>query len=135
LQVLNTGVEALQAGDNFKLLTAGTVTGLFTSLDLPPLDEGLDWSTNKLETDGTLWVVVTTSPTISAASQSAGAFRFSGSGGTPGWNYFVLSSTNLTLPVGQWERLTTNQYTVSGGFAFTNNPASSDRRFFRIQSE
>lgn len=135
LQVLNNGVEALEAGDHFKLLTAATITGSFASLDLPPLDEGLDWSTNKLTTDGTLWVVVTTSPTISAASQSAGAFRFSGNGGTPGWNCFVLSTTNLELPVEQWERLATNQYTVSGGFAFTNTAASSDRRFFRIQSE
>jgi len=135
LEVLNNGVEALQAGDNFKLLTAGLTTGSFTSLDLPPLDAGLDWSTNKLVTDGTLWVVATTAPTISAASQSAGNFLFSGNGGTPGWNYFVLGTTNLALPVDQWERLTTNQYTIAGGFAFTNNTASSDRRFFRIQSE
>ena len=135
LQVLNSGVEALEAGDNFKLLTTGATTGSFATLDLPPLDAGLGWSTNRLTTDGTLWVIVTDPPVITGASQSGGSFIFGGNGGTPGWNYFVLSTTNLALPVEQWERLATNQFTASGAFNFTNGASSSDVRFFRIQSE
>ena len=135
LQVLNTGVEALEAGDNFKLLTAGATTGSFASLDLPLLDADLGWSTNRFAADGSLWVVSTTAPTISTASHAAGNFILGGNGGTPGWNYFVLSTTNLTEPVALWERLATNQFTAAGAFNFTNNAAPSDRRFFRIQSE
>lgn len=135
LQAVNLGLEAPVAGDHFKLLTAGTVTGSFASLDLPDLDAGLDWSTNRLTQDGTLWVVLTTPPAIRAVAQTGGQFAFSGTGGTPGWNYFVLSATNVAQPVDQWARLATNQFTAGGGFAFTNNAALAGQRFFRILSE
>jgi len=133
LQVINGGVEALQAGDNFKLLSLGAVFGSFAALDLPPLDDGLDWSTNRLATDGRLWVVVIGSPTITAASQGTGNFVFTGNGGTPGWNYFVLSTTNLAQPMALWERLSTNTFSSTGAFAVTNSTASTAQRFFLIQ--
>lgn len=135
LQVLNAGVEALEAGDKFTLLEVGGIAGAFIDFDLPSLEEGLDWNTSRLATDGTLWVVTTNPPAITMAEQSGGSFIFGGSGGTPGWNYFVLSTTNLAQPVMQWERLATNQFSASGEFAFTNSVAASDRRFFRVQAE
>ena len=132
LEVLNAGVEPFQAGDNFKLLQAGSVSGAFAAFDLPTLDPGLDWNTGRLTTDGTLWVVTTNAPVISTAASSGGNFIFGGSDGTPGWPYSVLSSTNVALPLAQWDILATNLFGAGGSFSVTNN-TSSDRRFFQIR--
>ncbi len=47
--------------------------------------------------------------------------------------YFVLTSSNLTLPVSLWTRLATNQCDSTGHFAFTNalTPGLS-QTFYRL---
>jgi hypothetical protein len=56
---------------------------------------------------------------------------FNGTGGTTGSNYIILASTNLTLPLANWTRLTTNTFEGGGQFYFTNpmSPAKP-RQFF-----
>ncbi len=44
------------AGDSFTLFLAGSVSGAFASLDLPPLAAGLRWNTSSLSTTGALRV-------------------------------------------------------------------------------
>ena len=44
----------------------------------------------------------------------------SGAGGPNRGNYYALASTNVALPLSNWERLTTNQFDASGNFNFTN---------------
>ena len=58
----------------------------------------------------------------------------SGEGGPPGGTYYVLSSTNIALPVGQWTREATNQFDDGGHGVFTNvmNPDSASK-FFLLQ--
>jgi len=51
-------------------------------------------------------------------------FIFTGTGGIAASNYFVLTSTNLALPLVNWTRLVTNQFDASGKFGATN--AKSD---------
>ena len=55
-----------------------------------------------------------------------------GSGGIPGWTYFVLAKTNLSLP--NWTPVATNQFDVNGNFNWTNavNPANS-QSFYLLQ--
>jgi hypothetical protein len=58
----------------------------------------------------------------------------SGSGGVGDGGYYVLSTTNLALPLPDWTRMATNSFDDSGGFTFTNNlnPISS-QNFYTIQ--
>jgi len=53
--------------------------------------------------------------------QTAGTnLVFQGNNGWPGQNYYLLTSTNLTLPLNQWKTISTNPFTPAGGFNFTN---------------
>ena len=58
----------------------------------------------------------------------------SGSNGTPNTSYYVLTSTNVTLPLSNWSRIVTNQFDGSGNFIFSNaiNPGIL-QYFFRLQ--
>ena len=132
LVVSNSGVAAFIAGDNFKLFTATGYNGAFGGLNGPSLNAGLAWNTTRLNVDGTLWVVSTNSPNISSSLSSGSSLVFSGTGGTPYWYYYVLSSTNLA--VAQWTPVATNTFDGSGNFTVTNaiNP-DSPQTFYRLQ--
>jgi len=60
--------------------------------------------------------------------------ELSGSGGTPSATYYLLASTNLTMPPASWTRLLTNQFDSSGNFDFTNvlNP-NWPQGYYRLQ--
>jgi hypothetical protein len=69
--------------------------------------------------------------TISLSNSSA---ILHGTNGTPGSNYYVLVSTNIALPRGQWNRLQTNQFDPSGNFTFTNALApNTPQKFYLLQ--
>jgi autotransporter-associated beta strand protein len=57
-----------------------------------------------------------------------------GSGGPANGNYYLLSSSNLALPLANWPRVATNQFDATGSFTFTNalNP-NSGQWFYRLQ--
>ena len=61
-----------------------------------------------------------TAPVIGSVAMSAGNLVFSGTGGTPGGTFYVLTSTNLPLPLANWTLTTTNQFDGSGNFSVTN---------------
>ena len=113
LVVTNTA-GTLVAGDKFKLFNAPSYSGSLASNSLPTLAPGLDWNTTKLNVSGTLWVVTTNPPTLSPPLLGGGNFSFGGVGGTPGWDYYIISSTNVTLPPALWTRVATNQFDSSG---------------------
>jgi hypothetical protein len=49
-------------------------------------------------------------------------------------SYFILTSTNVTLPLSNWTRIATNQFNASGGFASTNSVSSSTtQQFYLLQ--
>jgi autotransporter-associated beta strand protein len=60
LNVVNIGAP-LVAGDLFNLID-GTLSGAFTTMNLPTLDGGLDWDTSDLATGGTIQVVAIPEP-------------------------------------------------------------------------
>jgi autotransporter-associated beta strand protein len=134
LQVSNLS-GTFAAGDNYQLFSASNISGSFASLSLPTLNSGLVWNTSRLNSQGRLWVVSTNSPTLAGyATAGSGRLVISGSGGTPGWSYCVLTSTNLAYARGLWTFLATNQFLSDGTFAFTNaiDPATP-QRFYQIQ--
>lgn len=58
----------------------------------------------------------------------------SGDSGPPGGTYYVLSSTNLMMPLAQWTREATNQFDGNGNCSFTNPMDSgSSAKFYLLQ--
>ena len=63
-----------------------------------------------------------------------GNLVMSGTGGTENGTYYVLTSTNLALPLDQWTRIATNQFDGSGHFSFTNGvPTNPPWAFYLLQ--
>jgi hypothetical protein len=136
LIVSNVGVTAFAAGDNFKLFSATAYAGSFATLNLPPLNPGLGW-TNKLSVDGSIEVISVpiSQPKFSNISLSGTNVILSGTNGTTGQNYAVLTATNVATPLSNWVSLVTNQFGTGGSFSFTNPIAPGiPQRFFRIRT-
>ncbi len=116
LTVTNIGPAALKSGDSFTLFS-GALSGSITPTTLPPLWPGLSWDTGSLNSLGVIRVAGTALPPhISSISVSGGNLTLSGSGGLAGATFYLLSSTNLTLPVSSWTRIATNSFTAGGNF-------------------
>jgi len=119
LVVTNAGITPFALGDSFKLLTAGSLTGGFDSIELPLLPSELNWDASHLNSDGILSIVPGAGlprPTLSVVldatnltlswPEAYGDFILQGqtnsldSGFSPGW-YPVEGVTNhsVSLPV------------------------------------
>ena len=59
-------------------------------------------------------------PVFGGATLAGGKLNLSGSGGTTNGTYYVLTSTNLSLPLAQWQFIATNQFDGNGNFTVTN---------------
>ena len=94
-----------------------------TGADLANMDE--------LTVLGTAVAPPPASPLFGGLLAAAGSLWLSGSNGPPFGNYYVLTATNVSLPVNSWRRLATNAFDSAGNFNFTNlNPAPG---FYRLQ--
>ena len=134
LSVSNIGIAALANGDSFQLFNAASYSGAFSGYVLPPLTGSLRWNTSALNSSGVLSVIALTSPSITNLQMVNGSLVMSGSGGVGNWPYYLLSSTNIALPVAQWTPIATNQFDASGNFVLTNAVStSSPRMFYQIQ--
>lgn len=135
LDALNTSIEALEAGDNYQLFSAANYLGAFANYELPALDEGLAWNTSQLATNGRLWVVSTNPPVINGYNLGGGSFTFSGTGGTPNWNYDILTTTNLALPVAQWSNVNSGQFDAAGAFnVLLPLDSATAQRYYRLRA-
>jgi hypothetical protein len=74
------------------------------------------------------------SPRITNFTAAAGRVVLGGDSGPTSRIYYVLSSTNATLPLTQWSRIATNQFDFAGHFIETNvfDP-STLQRFYLLQ--
>lgn len=126
----------LAAGDSFKLFDGGSVSSSFQTVLLPPLeDPNLIW-TNQLATSGTISVVSlapTDPPVFSAVGTDGNNLVLSGSNGPANASYYLLTATNLALPMTHWTRIATNLFDVNGAFNLTN-PIDPDQPqlFYRL---
>ena len=116
----------------FKLFDSGTGSYLssFGSIQLPPLPPGYGWITSQLGVDGTLRLKGP--PAITSIQVAGGNVIISGTDGTNNGPYYVLSSTNVALPLSNWTRLQTNAFDASGNFSFTN-AITTPQRFYLLQ--
>jgi hypothetical protein len=84
---------------------------------------------------GTL-TILPARPLIAIPAIQGGNLVLSGSGGLPNRTYYVLTATNMALPLDQWLRIATNQFDAAGDFQFTNSPAlNASQQFFLLQSQ
>lgn len=80
-------------------------------------------------------IVVTTVvpvPAINSVTLSGASLIFSGANGPDSGNYYVLSSTNLALPLTNWTVIATNAFSPTGTFSVTNVVGASPT-FFVIE--
>lgn len=133
LVISNAGAVALAAGDSFKLFNAANYSGSFARVVLPALSASLAWNTNFLNTSGLLSISAVTPPSFAVTDLTDSGLIFSGTGGVANATFYLVSSTNLALPLTNWTRWQTNQFDVSGNFNFTNvidgNPPQT---YFRL---
>ncbi|HSY43019.1 MAG TPA: glycosyl hydrolase family 28 protein, partial [Candidatus Acidoferrum sp.] len=74
------------------------------------------------------------SPTINGVSlTSGGGAVISGNGGPESYGYYLLGSTNLTLPLVDWTILSTNAFDNLGNFNVTNYSQLGSQMFYRLQ--
>jgi fibronectin-binding autotransporter adhesin len=119
--VVNNFSGAVTNGQSFQLFVATNGNynaGTFGSVTLPSAT-GLTW-TNTLTTNGriTAGVVVAGQPGITNVVLSGTSLVISGTNGTTGFQFVVLTSTNLVLPLSQWTPIVTNTFT-GGNFSVT----------------
>jgi hypothetical protein len=124
---------ALLGGETFQLFSAA-LTGVFSATNLPPLAPGLSWVTSNLNINGTVSVTGSiVPPHITSITSAGGTATVSGTGGLPNGPYYVLSTTNVALPLAQWTRLATNTFLGDGTFSYTDATATGTARFYLVQ--
>jgi hypothetical protein len=121
LSLVNISGAPYAVSNSFLIFSAASYAGSFASITPATPGAGLAWDTSQLNTFGVLNVVAAPSqPVISSTKESGGNLIFSGTGGTNNGTYYVLTSTNLTIPLTNWTPLVTNTFDATGAFSVTN---------------
>jgi autotransporter-associated beta strand protein len=134
LIVTNVGPSTFVNGDSFTLFNAGSYSGSFSEIVLPPLPNGLAWDTGTVNTNGVLKVITAVPPVFTSYSLSAdGNIRLSFSG-TANQAYEIRATTNLTLaPITSWTLLDTGMFTGSPILFDDLQATNFVRRFYLIR--
>jgi hypothetical protein len=72
-------------------------------------------------------------PHFGAMTLSGNNFIFTGSNGLPNGNYYVLTSTNVALPLNLWTPVSTNPFDAEGALNFTNPMSTNAQLFYLLQ--
>jgi hypothetical protein len=123
---------SLAVGNSFKLFSATNYSGVFSAIVPATPGSSLAWNTNGL-TNGVLSIVsgIVPQPRITAISFSGSNLVISGTNGTAGQQYTLLSSTNLTLPFTNWTAVVTNTFPANS-FSTTNTISPGSARSFYL---
>jgi autotransporter-associated beta strand protein len=125
--VLGPGATAPQSGDVYQLFNKGGA-GSFSAISVPTLGTGQSWVTTNLGVNGSISVVGPANPPIiTSVSVSGTSIVFSGTGGTQGNPFTVLSATNVLLSVTNWDVTATSTFGPGGSFSVTNAIAPGSR--------
>jgi len=131
----------LALSNSFTLFKASSISGAFTATNLPALSPGLAWNWNPAT--ATLSVVSggsfppTVPPVIKGFSLSGLNATISGTNAQAGAIYYLLTSTNLLLPLNQWTCIDTNVASGANNFSFIETNAvspGSPKQFYILSS-
>jgi len=133
LTVTKAGATDLTAGNSFKLFEAAGYTGAFTSVSLPTLNPGLNW-TNRLPVDGSIAVVTWSGPKLSGVGKSGTNLMFKVTDGVPGGAYELLTSQNIAMPLASWNVIDSGSFDWLGSknISVPISPVAP-QRFFTIR--
>lgn len=136
LNLVNISGTPLAAGNSFQVFTASSYSGSFASITPATPGPGLAWDLTKLNSGIINVISAPAQPFVSSVTVSGGNLIISGTNGSAGGNYVVLTSTNIALPLTNWAPITTGSFDNTGAFHATNaiNPALN-RSFYIIQSQ
>jgi autotransporter-associated beta strand protein len=129
ITVTNLG-PPLVAGDKFYLFNQAISGG--DTLQITGAS-GVTWS-NNLAVDGSI-VVAAPSPTpvINSFSFSGTNLVLSGTNGYSNGGFYLLSTTNVSLPLSSWSRVLTNTFDGTGNFSVTNQQTTNSERYYMLQ--
>src|SRR6185369_14113879 len=117
-----TGVTGTQT---FPLIGYGTLNGSAGNFTLGDLPDGLSGGLTNDLIHKTINLVLTPTanktPHITTFALSGTTLNIQGTNGAPLGTYAVLTSTNIALPLAQWDVLANGSFDLSGGFNFTNS--------------
>jgi hypothetical protein len=126
--------------NRFTLIKYTSFNGDIASFVIGTMSSGLTASLSNNVASQTIELVtmplIKTPPTIvgmiySAAGQT---LMISGTNGTPGATYYVLGSTNLTVPLSNWTVIGSDVFDGDGSFSFgIDLDPTVPRQFFRLQ--
>jgi hypothetical protein len=128
--VTNLG-PALAVGNSFHLFSQPVLNGGAMAV----VGGGVTWS-NNLAVNGTIYVLSTTlpHPVVTNILLNGTSLVLSGTNGYTSGVFYVLSSTNLTLPRANWTRVSTNDFVAGGSFSVTNTVTpDAPQSFYTIQ--
>ncbi|HVM49475.1 MAG TPA: autotransporter-associated beta strand repeat-containing protein, partial [Candidatus Acidoferrum sp.] len=72
-------------------------------------------------------------PGINSITLSGTNFIFSGTNGPNSGTYYVLATTNVTLPLSNWPVIETNSFSPTGTFIVTNAVGATPWQFFSLR--
>jgi polygalacturonase len=129
----------IQAGAGFKpgTYTLMRYTGTLdvnSSPTLGDLPTGYQGNLD-LSTLGQVRLVASAQPPMigNFSLDGSGGLMLSGTGGPANYNYYVVCSTNLALPLSNWTRVTTNWFDSLGNFSVTGLTNLDPQMFYRLQ--
>jgi autotransporter-associated beta strand protein len=128
-----TNVAGFGAGTYTLMTYGGALSGTRPAMGSKPSGYSCTVNTN---TAGQIRLVVQvqTPPVFNTVFNTVGNLVFSGAGGPTNVAYYVLDSTNLTLPLNLWMPMATNQFSATGTFIFTNAIVPGvPQTFYRLQ--
>jgi hypothetical protein len=126
-----TNLAAFGPGTYTLMTYGGTLSG---TLVIGTTPAGYEFVLNT-STAGQVRLIVSANPQPAFTSWvTAGSdLLLSGNGGMAGATYYLLSATNLTAPVMEWQRVSTNVFGFEGNFTLTNAiDPFAPQRFFRL---
>jgi autotransporter-associated beta strand protein len=130
LLVSNLG-PALNVGDIFTLFNQAVTGGT----NFAVTGGGVIWS-NNLANDGSIIVISKLSrPVIQKLSLGGGSLIVSGANGLANDTCFLLTSTNVTTPLPNWTRISTNAYDASGNVSITNAIPAGRQNYYLLESQ
>jgi fibronectin-binding autotransporter adhesin len=118
--VLTNLSGVLAPDDTLKLFSAQSYTGAFTNFVPATPGPGLTWDASLLATNGTLKVAVAPRPVLSGIALIGTNLVLTAANGVPGEKFYLLQSTNLSLPATNWTPVLTNTFGLDGQVAVTN---------------
>jgi autotransporter-associated beta strand protein len=133
ISVKNSGASALGTG-TYTLINvpSGTINGSATLAGVSGAGLQAGTSASLSVSGGSLNLVVAVVPAINSFTFSGGNLVFSGTNGPENGAYYVLTSTNLALPLSNWTSIATNTFSPTGAFSVTN-AVSVSPSFFIIE--